>query len=251
MRGNVVHKGAVKGREALVVIRLALASLLPCYLCVSFPYCWYLGSCLCLVEFEVRTWQQNHREQRGISMAYVEKEILNLLMLHWFIYWCSFVSISFHKSLFEAVTRVQWGREIPIVVQPAELSRSLQNKQILIEHNPDFPPRSSLTRKKCSHSSSSRPSGVGGGTHMITSNIKQTALPVYLVKQNALPGYLVLQNMTWISWHSWCLSVTLFLMRIGRKKTGPWGERREEGKEKVLETKRGDEISLKKKCSYS
>lgn len=43
---------------------------------------------------------------------------------------------SFHKGFYEAVAQVQWVGKISIVL-PAEPTRNLQNRQMLIEHNPD------------------------------------------------------------------------------------------------------------------
>jgi len=47
---------------------------------------------------------------------------------------------SYHKGFFETVGQVQWGGGI-LIVLPAELSRSLQNTQMPIEHNPASPPK--------------------------------------------------------------------------------------------------------------
>lgn len=66
------------------------------------------------------------------------------------------------------------------LVLPVELSRSSQNRQMLVERNPDSPPRSTLTREKCSlHLPQERVTALTTAT----GNVKGEALPVYLAKK--------------------------------------------------------------------
>lgn len=125
---------------------------------------------------------------------------------------------SFPRGFFEAVAQVQWGRGISIVL-PAVLSRSLQNRQMLIEHSLHSLPGSSLTQEEGAHQSGAS----GGSGSMVIGDVGRNALPGYsVIAKRAVTNVAFSVPFCDLVYERFCEVIILFVSSVRKPRAPCW-----------------------------